>query len=263
MELYAPSSEFATYLTSAGTDDAALASFKSAPAVRTVLDGCSKSQGQAYLDRLCEEFPDVSYAALKAYVQRNDSLGDPNMCILLTAANEMLFCSPANMRYAYYACCVLRDCRARGCRTIVEVGGGYGGLFLAVDSLKAALETEITDYRIVEIPAMCPLARRCIEWHADKSTTAATVHESTTWGADVPDTDYLVSLFCLTEISDTDRRNYFATLAARTKHGFILWQTAFGANVAEAGTELNKPVSRVAPERPQSSGGAPNYVVVY
>jgi hypothetical protein len=263
MDLYSPTAEFAAYLNKAGTDDAALASFKSESAVRTVLDGCTKSQGQAYLDRIGEEFPDVSYAALKEYVQRNDALGDPNMCILLTAGNEMLFCSPANMRYAYYALCVLRDCRARGCRSIVEVGGGYGGLFIAIDSLKAIVGAEITEYRIVEIPAMCPLARKCIEWHAEKSTTPATVYESTSWGADVPETDYMVSLFCVTEIPETDRRNYFSALAARTKHGFILWQTAFGARVADAGTELNKPVSRVAPERPQSSGGAPNYVVAY
>jgi hypothetical protein len=264
-QMYAVGGAFASWL----SQPIKLESFKAAPEFCGALDNCSKEQGQAYLERIETEFPEVSIAIISEFAARNDKVGDPQMCVFISSRNDMIFCSPANLRYAYIALTVLKDVRARNCTTIAEIGGGYGGLWLAVSAFRECMGVYLTKYTIVELPMVVPLAQAYISAmnheHASEGETLIECSVNTVdFACENVNAEYIVSAYCFTELAEKDQVQYRTTLISRAKHGMIVWQTAFGSRISRAENILGHIVRRVSLENPQTATPtAPNYVVIF
>lgn len=264
-QMYASGGAFASWLSQPIKVD----SFKSAPEFCGALDNCSKEQGQAYLNRIETEFPEVPITTIGEFAARNDKVGDPQMCVFMSSRNDMLFCAPANLRYAYIALTVIRDVRARNCSSIAEIGGGYGGLWLAISAFCGCMDVYLTDYHIIELPGMVPLTQAYVSAITLAQTDEkfaiinCSVH-SVESGCENVKAEYIISAYCFTELSEQAQTQYKNTVISRAKHGMIVWQTAFGSRISRAESILGHIVRRVSLENPQTATPtAPNYFVFF
>lgn len=107
--------------------------FKRDPQYRGVLEHVSVAQSIEYLDLLRNEFRMQDETILK-FCTFLDSFGSP---ILETVGNLSQSISPSGLRYLYHAHLILTQVN-EPCH-FVEVGCGYGGLFLAIQFLQDSI----------------------------------------------------------------------------------------------------------------------------
>ena len=109
--------------------------FKQEPLFMEILENVSKDYGVQYLQHIEEDFPMVTFDILRNYVNTNDKYGNANKTIFTTKDKKLLYCSPTSLRYLYHALVLVDAYKLSGCRKMIELGSGYGGLCLAVQML--------------------------------------------------------------------------------------------------------------------------------
>ena len=122
--------------------------FKSNPVYCGVLEHVNQGYGYQYLECIAREFPE-SLDKLKKFLNLNDKHGQPIKYDFATQDQQHYHCSPTSFRYFYQALLVLKHIKELGLNSvdIVEIGGGYGGLCLALHYLS----TDINSYSICDL----------------------------------------------------------------------------------------------------------------
>jgi len=213
-EIYRNYSDFVEKIVATGD----LSHFKSYPFYTDILEHVSTEQGQQYLDIIRRDF-NVSDEDISWFCRKNDSLGSPNM-----SKYNNLITSPTSLRYILHALLILQHCKAGGqnAPSIVEVGGGYGGLALAVDHFSARFEINVASYTIVDLKNPSALQAAYISRHSIRFPVAFVNSEK--YGEEITGTDnFLVSAYCFSEIHADHQNNYLKTLFPKCSHGFIVW----------------------------------------
>jgi hypothetical protein len=232
-------------------DRGALTGFKSHPDYTYMLEHVSVDQGQAYLDTILAD-TGLSQAEIAAFCARNDAVGDPGRTRYETADGDLIV-SPSSLRYILHAHLILSHMVAVGQTEpdVVEVGGGYGGLCLAVHHFARRHGVRIRSYAICDLPNVIRLQRLYLAT-VDPSL-AVDVVDATTYGAglDRP-AMFLVSNYCFSEITSTHQARYREHLFPRVAHGFIAWNNI---PVYDIGFPLT-----VVPEVPLTGGPNNRYV---
>jgi hypothetical protein len=134
---------------------------------------------------------------------------------------------------------------------IVEIGSGYGGLFLAIDYFSKILKIEIKKYNLIDLPIACEL----INYYLNKHNTSIPfqTHNSTTYGNNIDSENlFLISNYCFSEISNFNKENYCKILLPKTKNGFLTWTEDFIS--LDQVNILNKDIKIIENERPSTGG---------
>ena len=97
------------------------------------MEHLSKDVGAKYLKQIEEEFPTITFDQLKGFVTLNDKYGAPTKTIFTSQNMKLLYCSPSSLRYVYHALIMLPYFQETTQNAIVELGVGYGGLFMAIN----------------------------------------------------------------------------------------------------------------------------------
>ena len=215
-----------------------LSDFKRNQTYRSILEHVSPEIGKQYLDAI-NTFTPFSLEDIQGFCRLNDSIGRPQ-----TSDYTDFVTSPSNLRYVFHSHIILNHMRSLGLPhlDIVEVGGGYGGLCLALHHFADKYSVTIRSYTIIDLPEPSRLQKLYIS-QMNPSITIDFVNAST-FGADIPKTNmFLISNYCFSEISDRFQKEYIAKLFPKVSHGFITWNWIplydFGFTVREE-TEFPK-----------------------
>lgn len=257
--------EYISYLRDINEENIQTRNFKSNVTYNSILEHVSTQLGHQYLALIESEFPDVKSDTIKRYAFLNDKYGVPNKNVFTCRDGVRLHCSPTSLRYVYHALVILRQFKEVGCKSFVEVGCGYGGLFLAICFFSEILDIEIENYHLVDFPEVGNLIRHYIRVNSANFVIKPTwfLHDCHRHGETVPEKElFFISNYCFTQIGDFERQQYITKLLEKTSHGFIVWQTVFGCDIKRVDS-IHKPIHFIREESPQTSPHVqqPNYFV--
>ena len=192
--------------------------FKAHPKYSYMLEHVTYGEGQAYLNAIREK-TDISIDDIRAFCSLNDSVGSPER-----SQYEFGEASPTSLRYIFQAYLILTHMKSLGMAdsTVVEVGGGYGGLCLAIHYFAEKYGVHLKGYTIVDL---LPITRL---QHMYISKVNPNIHlrtcDSNTYGESITDTNmFLISNYCFSEISNIHQKRYIHSLFPKVSHGFMAW----------------------------------------
>lgn len=237
--------------------------FKSNAKYNDILEHVSFKLGQDYITLIENEFSYITYEILLQYVNMNDLYGKPKKETMRAYGRDII-CSPTSVRYMYHALVILHYYKSTPCRTMAEVGCGYGGLFLAICFLSKRLNIPIEKYHMIDLPEVGTLITNYLKLHTNDIHIPFSVHDANQHGSDVNSEDlFFISNYCFTEIDLHNRNEYMNKLVNRTTHGFITWQTIFD-HVPIQNVQFCKPILKIMEERPQTASAQyKNYFVFF
>jgi len=195
-----------------------LSTFKTNPKYVYMLEHVSPEYGQQYLDYI-QNNTKLSFEDVQAFCSSNDSVGSPHKI-----KYGFLTVSPTSLRYVCHAHIILTHLQSLNLSfaDIVEVGGGYGGLCLAIYSLSSKYNITIQSYTIVDLPSVLKLQQKYIP------LVSSSIHpefvDATTFGSTITKSNlFLVSNYCFSEISSQFQNEYRKHLFPKVSHGFMTW----------------------------------------
>jgi hypothetical protein len=252
---------YKTYIST--IDDIRSSQFRRHPSYIDMLEHVSVRLGNMYAALIQQEFPQIPFKHVAAFIVLNDAIGNPYKARVSIGANTFITCAPTSLRYAYHALTILTHLKGTGNRSIVEIGCGYGGLCLAINHFAKLTGIAIDAYHIVDLPEAGRLIGKYLECHKDAVKIPYTIHDASTYGSGIEGADlFLISNYCFTEIDEVHRRQYARTLFGKVTHGFITWQTN-SVPLENISVYLPNAMGKIIEEKPQTSGGNKNFFVSF
>jgi hypothetical protein len=215
-----------------------VSNFKANPTYRGILEHVSPEIGTQYLDAI-NEFTPFTLEDIKGFCTLNDTLGSP-----LTSDYTDFVSSPSNLRYIFHSHLILSHLQSLGLPhiDIVEVGGGYGGLCLALHHFAEKYSLTIRSYTIIDLAE--PLRLQKLYLSQIHPYLTVDFVDASTFGAGISTKDmFLISNYCFSELPAPLQKEYRTTLFLKVSHGFMTWNWIplynFGFTVREE-TEFPK-----------------------
>jgi len=191
-----------------------LLNFKRHPDFTYMLEHVIESVGEEYLKLL---LPILSIDDIIYFCSINDSIGNPKMYIY-----KNLECSSTSLRYLYHAYLCLNHFKTTKLHDIVEIGGGYGGLCLAINYLSKKMNINISSYTIIDLPHVSKLQNLYLS-KFDISFNYECI-TSELFGKNITKNNlFLISNYSFSEILPELQKKYIENLFPKVLHGFITW----------------------------------------
>jgi hypothetical protein len=221
--------------------------WKKHPHLTYMLEHEWESAAKIYIEYLR---PFLTAEQIQAMAIVNDKHGGPEIKTI-----SGIRTSPSSIRYVRHSYDICAHILSKGLQdvTIIEVGGGYGGLALTMFQMADILNVRIKNYIIYDIPGVIKLQKYYLSLHG--IDTKVTWKDADTYGSECnsEDTNVLVSCYCISELLDEYRRNYLKNLLPKIKAAFFVWNWGSKADLPEDRDER--------PEIPDTSGGNGNTVI--
>jgi hypothetical protein len=230
--------------------------FKSNPSYNSILEHVSYEQGKSYINLIIkivnDEFRQITFENINDYLLMNDKYGNPKKEKFMYKDVEII-CSPTSLRYVYHSLLILKYFKNVSTQKIVEVGCGYGGLFLGINHFAKILNVEIDKYYFIDLPEVTKLIKRYLDLHENSININYSIQSAYNYGIDINDNDlFFISNYCFTEIEEVHRNNYIKHLFPKISSGFIIWQTVFNLPINMLNI-INKDIKYVTEEIPQTA----------
>ena len=195
-----------------------LDNFKRNPEYTCILEHVNRNQGQEYLELIRKT--DITQQEILDFSSKNDSVGNP-----IKETFGDFSCSPSNLRYIYHAHLILTHFKSFNTPVnIVELGGGYGGLYLAICFFAEKYSINIESYTIIDLPIVVKFQQLYLSNFSLK--IPIDFIESTTYGSAISkDNLFLISNYCFSEISMENQKKYIENLFPKINHGFFAWNS--------------------------------------
>lgn len=198
-----------------------LSTFKSVPDYTYMLEHVDYKLGLTYLIKLLEL--GVSTKDIEEFSKINDSIGSP---IKYKYQPLSIPISPSNLRYVYQAHLILSHFRTHGTHiNIVEIGGGYGGLYLAINHFYKRFGMTIDSYSIIDLPEIIKFQQLYLSKFNAITTIPTQLYSAYEFGANLPKSPNLclVSSYSFSEISIDYQKKYIENIFPYLEKGFIAW----------------------------------------
>jgi hypothetical protein len=229
--------------------DLSTVNFKNNYHYNGILEHVSYEQGIKYLELILNEFPYILSEDIIEFIKINDKIGFPKK-YTYNIFNIQIDCSPSSLRYIYHSLLILKNYKNKNTNEIVELGCGYGGLFLAISFFSKILGINIEKYYMIDLPVVCKLISKYLEINKEFISIKYEILESTNYGSDIKSKDiFFISNYCFSEIDKIHRYLYVKNLFPKINSGFVIWQTSFSSFEESDEIFKNKTVNE---ERPQT-----------
>lgn len=226
--------------------------FKSNGRYNSILEHVSYNQGKEYLNLITEMFPEITLNQINDYLLLNDKFGSPKKETFIYN-NVTIICSPTSLRYVLHSLIILAHFKDAKLDKIVEVGCGYGGLFLAINYFSKLLDIQINKYYLIDLPEICELIKKYNNMNSNDIHIDYSILSSYNYGEEIDKNElFFISNYCFTEIEDSHRNNYITHLFPKVKNGFIIWQTIFNLPIKNVNM-IGKSVLKIKEETPQTA----------
>jgi hypothetical protein len=254
-----------TYLKNITEDNIKTINFKNNNNYNYVLEHVSREHGEEYLKLIESEFDNIDMNNIIEFANINDNYGEPIKNNFISKNNIVFESSPTSLRYIYHGLLILNHYKEIYSNNkkipIVEVGCGYGGLFLSINYFSKLLNINIEKYFLIDIDTAANLIELYLEINKNNIHIDYKLHSASLHGSDVNESElYLISNYCFTEIDTENRNKYISILINRCINGFITWQTVFGYTIDNTKNLLKKNI-KIEEEKPQTSYNDKNYFV--
>jgi len=227
--------------------DNRMTNWKIHPDVTYILEHEWESAASQYIDFLRSFLTDE---LIQVMARKNDLYGGASVKTI-----NKIISSPSSIRYITHAYDVIDHIRSKNLNdiTIIEVGGGYGGLALTMFQMAEIFNIRIKKYIIYDLPGVSKLQQYYLSLHG--MNTRVEWRSSALCGSDcdAADTNVLVSCYCMSEIPDSYRIQYLNNLLPKIKAAYFRWNW---------GSKAELPVDRDERlEVPDTSNGNKNTVI--
>jgi hypothetical protein len=203
-----------------------ISSFKYNSIYRVILEHLSPELGLQFLNCINNK-TNISMDVVKEFCELNDKVGTP-----ILAPYSFGLASPSSLRYIYQSHLILSNISTLYTDVnIIELGGGYGGLCLALKFFASDYNVKINSYTIIDLYEITRLQRM---YHNEHGVKDVTYVDAMTYGSRIPalPNSFLVSNYCYSELSLEDRQTYDIHLLPKINAGFMAWNNrASGAEV--------------------------------
>lgn len=192
--------------------------FKSSSIFQGILEHVSLEQGNEYLYYI-KKITELTDEDIKQYCELNDKYGGGNKYDF-----GFMTASPSSLRYILHSHLIFKHIQSLNLNNvdIVEVGGGYGGLCLAINYFSKAYSINIKSYTIIDLPSLIRLQNMYLSAHElnfPVSYLSALNH-----GKDITVKNlFLISNYCFSEISNENQIGYINNLFPNVSNGFMVW----------------------------------------
>ena len=197
----------------------ALLDFKSNNHYQAILEHVSFEQGQNYLDIIINT-TNLNINDIVEYCTLNDKIGGGNKYNY-----GFITTSPTNFRYIFHSYLILKYMNKLNLNNIniVEIGGGYGGLCLALNIFCTHYNIIINSYSLVDLPIVSSLQKKYLDNHSLKFPY--NTYSAFNYGQEIENTNntFLISNYSFSEISKEYQSNYIKLLFPKIQHGFMVW----------------------------------------
>jgi hypothetical protein len=200
------------------TKNSDISSFKSHPDYTYMLEHVSYKFGLEYKSYIQNTTP-ITNDEAASFCILNDSVGNP-----VKEDFGFIVGSPSNLRYVFQAHLILSYLQKINMPNlnIVEVGGGYGGLCLAIHFFAKKYNIHIDSYTIIDLPSILKLQKLYL--NTINYPINVRFVDANTFGAGIETKDmFLISNYCFSEISDEYQKKYIELLFPKVSHGFMAW----------------------------------------
>ena len=177
--------------------------FKSHPAYRHVLEHVTYEEGQQYLDEI-----EIDYMDKLDEIKENDALGTPVTCTY----DGVGTISPTTIRYLKNTSDIVTKF-GTSFNSIVEIGGGYGGLCKVLSSF-----VKFEQYLLLDLEECNMLSRKYLS-HFDLPTMSHQAEEI----VDVDDNfDLLISNYALSECNRETQMMYIERFVKKSDKFYLM-----------------------------------------
>jgi len=238
---------YQTYLSRASETNN-YSNFKRAEEYTKILEHLSKEDGVKYLSFLQSKLSDV---IIQEYCSLNDKIGNA-----VIYDYGRIKSSPNSLRYALHAYIILehfKNMRSSPSEEIhiVEIGGGYGGLCLAINELNKIFGLNVSSYAIIDLKGAIKLQ----EYYLNnfKLSFETSFHDCETFGKNITsDRLYLISNYAFSELTPLCQRHYKEALFSKVVHGFFVWNRIYDGRDSSI---INFPIVKEEDEYPATGTG--------
>jgi len=208
-----------------------ISGFKSNIDYKQILEHVSPDFGKEYL-KLIESNTSITKNMIKNFCNINDKIGSPDLTDF-----DYFTASPTSLRYIFHAHLILSHINTLKLNNldIVEIGGGYGGLCLALHYFSSLYDVSINSYNIIDLKTACDLQKLYLN-SVQYDLQNLHFNDSTTFGNNIDKKNlFLISNYCFSEIDNFYQQKYIENLFPKVSHGFITWNLIplfdFGFNI--------------------------------
>jgi hypothetical protein len=195
-----------------------ISNFKSHPSYTYMLEHVTKDQADEYMHYIIKNTA-ITLIDIQEFCIMNDYIGNPT-----TFDFGFIRCSPTSLRYILHAHLILKYLQKLNLPSvdIVEVGGGYGGLSLALHHFSPRYKIQINSYGIIDLPNITRLQKLYLT--SINPALKVDFFDATTFGEGVRgQNNFLISNYCFSEITDAFQKKYMEVLFPKVSHGFMAW----------------------------------------
>jgi hypothetical protein len=224
---------------------------RDSPEVHGMLEHVQYQDAVIYLQK-CIEFSYLTQKEIVDYCKMCDSIGNPVKHRFQFSLDASTTC----IRYLFHALTIITNpANDLDNNHIVEIGGGYGGLALAMDYVYKCTRrvAVLPTYTIVDLPEINNLQR----WYLKQFKLDLNV----TYEYDYTDPRkcFVVSNYCLAEIGEENRQTYINNLILPHAYaGFFAWNSNASLNFLLDNDKFN---TKIETEVPQT--GPDNKIVTF
>jgi hypothetical protein len=201
-------SPYQDFCLQAATKDDVFYTFKSHPSYQSVLEHVSYSNGEIYLKIILEDYPYILNSLDPC--RDNDRIGQPQRYIF----GKFGAWSPTTLRYMKVAGDLesfFGDLRGK---SIVEIGGGYGGQCKIIHELFG-----FKSYTIIDLKEVALLTNKYLKTHLIDQALCVNPQENL--GDETY--DLLISNYAFSEISEEAQLIYIENVINRSKSGYMTY----------------------------------------
>jgi putative sugar O-methyltransferase len=217
-----------------------------------ILEHVTKEHGQAYLNIIKENSPDL-LEAISSF-KDNDIIGNPKI-FDYSGIGKI---SPTTLRYIKVSSDLRQLFGIHFGDSIIEIGGGYGGQALILDKI-----FKIKLYELLDLPPVLKLISKYLESHIlNCAYKVSTLNQKT--GEDAY--DLVISNYAFSELPKHLQQKYIEKVLCKCKRGYLTMNSGRTVSSSEGKLRLDElkellPPFDVLEETPLTSKD--NYIVVW
>ncbi len=196
-----------------------LTNFKNNSDVNNIFEHRDCKWGNKFYDLIKKGF-NTSDEEILTFCKKNDAIGNPQL-----QTYSFGTVSSNSIKYVYHANLVLSHVKSLGKTTIdfVEIGGGYGGMALAIFEFAPKYGIEIETYNLVDLPEIIKLQELYIKSHM-RDMNKFSFNSAFEYGSSIGKSGmYVIAIYSLGELDVSHQTSYITHLFPKIAHGFLIW----------------------------------------